>query len=97
MKGFIVQVFVFITITQCIFTDEDILNHFLSFLVSYEIAEGNGVNSVTGGSYREESRACWLKSVKEAVLIVQGRVLVKTANTSLVLWNYKACLIKCTL
>lgn len=63
---------------------------FFSFLVSYEIADGNGVNRVMGGSYREESRACWLKSVKGAVLIVRGgRVLVKTASTSLVLWNYK--------
>lgn len=60
---------------------------FCLFLVSYEIAEGNGVNSVTGGSYGEESRACWLKSGKGAVVIVLGRVLIKTVNTSLVLWN----------
>lgn len=61
---------------------------FISCLASYEIAEGNGVNSVTdGGSYREGSRACWLKSVKGAGVIVQGRVLIKIVNTSLALWD----------
>lgn len=38
---------------------------FFFLLVSDEIAEGNGVDSVTGGCYREESRACCLNQARE--------------------------------